>query len=260
MRIKLPVPCPECGADTRKRSSRKMAEGYWVNYFECKNASCGAKFKADEVIKDITEAHVIEEFGLKRMNPKTCALIIVDQQRADSYFPVFQKRNNPNAEMKMAQLLQAWRNQGLTIIHVRHISSDPDSPYAPGHPGVNFKPGFKPLANEHVTDKSISDAFLRSDLEGWLLKRSITQLVVFGATSDGAVEATVRTASNLGFTVWVPDDACYAFEKFSYDGIILDPSSIHTQAMTNLHHGNSTVVDTRLVLQALAHATSSTSR
>ena len=255
MRIKLPVNCPDCGSETRIRSSRKMAEGYHILYRDCKNEECGARFKAEEIIKDTTTENVAERFGLMDLNPDACALMIIDQQQADMHYPYFRKRNNKRAEYNMHRLLSAWRENSLPIIHVRHLSGDPESPYSPGHPGVRFKLGLEPLANEEIFDKNITDAFLRSNIEDWLLKRSIRQLVVVGSTSEGAVEATVRSASNLGFTVWVPDDACYTFEKFSYDAVDILPETIHTLAMTNLHQGNSTVVDTTLVLHAIEHAT-----
>ena len=254
MRIKLPIKCPECGTKTRTRSSRKMTDGYHVLYQECTNKKCGIKFKAEEVLGDTTIDAVAENFDLTSLNPDACALMIIDQQQADMYYPYFRKRNNERAEYNMHRLLSAWRENSLPIIHVRHLSGDPESPYSPGHPGVRFKLGLEPLPNEEIFDKSITDAFLRSSIEDWLLKRSIRQLVVVGSTSEGAVEATVRSASNLGFTVWVPDDACYTFEKFSYDAVDILPETIHTLAMTNLHQGNSTVVDTTLVLHAIEHA------
>lgn len=254
MRLKLPINCPECGTKTRTRSSRKMTEGYHVLYQECTNQECGIKFKADEIFKDTTIDAVAENFDLMSLNPDACALMIIDQQQADMHYPYFRKRNNERAEYNMYRLLSAWRENSLPIIHVRHLSGDPDSPYSPGHPGVRFKLGLEPLANEEIFDKNITDAFLRSNVEDWLLKRSIRQLVVVGSTSEGAVEATVRSASNLGFTVWVPDDACYTFEKFSYDAEDILPETIHSLAMTNLHQGNSTVVDTTLVLHAIEHA------
>lgn len=259
MRLKLPINCPVCGTKTRTRSSRKMTEGYHVLYQECTNEKCGTKFKAEEVVGDTTTDSVAENFGLMGLNPDACALMIIDQQQADMYYPVFRKRNNECAENNMIRLLSSWRQHSLPIIHVRHLSGDADSPYSPGHPGVRFKPGLEPIANEEIFDKSITDAFLRSNIEDWLLKRSIRQLVVVGSSSEGAVEATVRSASNLGFTVWVPDDACYTFEKFSYDAVDLLPETIHTLAMTNLHQDNSTVVDTTLVLHAIEHATSAKS-
>lgn len=259
MRLKLPVECPYCTSESRIRSSRKMTEGFYVTYRECKNAKCGAKFKMNETVESTTIDDVVEKFGLTRLSPDECALVILEQQQADKYYPYHRKRNNNDAEQNMAQLLNAWREHALPILHVRHISTDPESPYSPGHPGVLFKPGFEPLTNEQIFDKSIPDAFLRSSIEDWLLKRSIHQLVVVGSTSEGAVEASVRSASNLGFKVWVPDDACYTFEKNGYHFEMISPEWVHVHAMTNLHQGESTVVDTKLVLHALEQATATKS-
>ena len=52
------------------------------------------------------------------------ALLLIDvQQGFDD--PYWGKRNNPDAEQKMAQLLHVWRAQKLPIIHVQHLSTNP---------------------------------------------------------------------------------------------------------------------------------------
>ncbi|MGP9765440.1 isochorismatase family protein [Halomonas sp. AOP13-D3-9] len=256
MRLKIPVHCPSCDTETRIRSSRKMTNGYYVTYRECKNKACGARFKFDETFSDFTDDEHLKSFSLDSLEISQCALIIIDQQDANAYFSYTQKRNNPKAELHMLRLLNAWREHSLTVIHVRHISKNSDSPFSPGCPGSNFQPDFEPLPNEHIVDKSIPDAFLSTELESWLRKRGIEQLVICGATSDQSIEGTVRTAGNLGFTVWVPDDACYTFSKYGYDSSHIPAEFAHFIAMTNLHQGQSTVVDTSMVLMAIEEGVS----
>lgn len=53
-------------------------------------------------------------------------------------------RNNPDAEVKIARLLQAWRTSGRPIVHVRHESLEPNSTYRPGQPVAEFKPVVAP--------------------------------------------------------------------------------------------------------------------
>ncbi|NDL70620.1 isochorismatase family protein [Vreelandella alkaliphila] len=251
MRFKIPVYCSSCDTETRIRTSRKMTSGYYVIHRECKNKACGARFKTEETFSDFTDEDHLKRFELDGLEPSHCALIIIDQQDANALRSFRFKRNNPKAELYMLKVLHAWREHSLPIIHVRHISRDSESHFSPGCPGSNFQPDFEPLPNEHIIDKSIPDAFLNTEIESWLRKRGIEQLVICGATSDGSIEGTVRTAGNLGFTVWVPDDACYTFTKYGYDGSHIPAEYAHIIAMTNIHHGQSTVVDTSMILLAL---------
>jgi nicotinamidase-related amidase len=57
-------------------------------------------------------------------------LILIDQQKAMAH-PKWGPRNNPDAERNIARLLAAWRRHGWPIIHVKHDSTYPDSPFRP---------------------------------------------------------------------------------------------------------------------------------
>ena len=95
------------------------------------------------------------------------ALIIIDMQRGICE-PSAGTRNNPQAERVIAQLLQAWRQARAPLVHVRHISRTPGSPFWPGQPGAEFLRALEPLDSEHVVEKNVPDAFIHSGLERWL--------------------------------------------------------------------------------------------
>src|SRR6185369_8907958 len=99
-------------------------------------------------------------------------LMIIDMQRG-MRDPAAGNRNNPMAEQNIATLLGAWRRRGRTVVHVRHLSTHRESPFWPGQSGVEFQPEFVPLPNEQLFDKQVPDAFIRSNLEQWLLAREI---------------------------------------------------------------------------------------
>lgn len=167
------------------------------------------------------------------MTPMT-ALIIIDMQRG-MRDPSAGDRNNPQAEQAIAMTLEAWRNAKAPIVHVRHMSRTPGSPFWPGQPGVEFQQDLQPLDSEHVVEKNVPDAFINSGLERWLHVRGIGSVAIVGVSTNNSVEATARTAGNLGFTTYVAADATFAFAKSDYNGVLRSAEEVHAMALANLH-------------------------
>ena len=180
----------------------------------------------------------------------TPALLIIDMQ-VGMRLPSAGQRNNPMAEDNIAALLTAWRKAGAPVVHIRHISRTPRSPFWPGQPGVEFQPQFVPLPTEHVVEKNIPDAFVHSGLERWLQNRSIDQVAIVGVATNNSVECTARTAGNLGFSTLVVSDATFAFEKPDYDGVLRSANEVHAMSLANLSGEYATILDTASLLSAL---------
>ena len=53
------------------------------------------------------------------------ALMLIDVQNA-FFDPKWGKRNNPNAEQNMLRLLQHFRVKKRKIIHIQHVSDNPN--------------------------------------------------------------------------------------------------------------------------------------
>jgi nicotinamidase-related amidase len=179
------------------------------------------------------------------------ALIIIDMQQGMAS-PAAGSRNNPAAERQIAALLQTWRAADATVVHVRHISRTPGSPFWPGQPGVEFQTALAPLPEEHVVEKNVPDAFILSGLERWLRVRSISKLVIVGVSTNNSVESSARTAGNLGFATQVVADACFAFAQIDYAGTSRTADEVHAMALANLHGEYAQVVVTADVIDALA--------
>ncbi|WP_439859779.1 cysteine hydrolase family protein [Pseudomonas sp. MBLB4136] len=162
----------------------------------------------------------------------TAALLIIDMQQGirDLALP----RNNPRAEACIAALLARWRRAGWPVVHIRHMSRQADSVFAPGQPGARFQPELAPQPGEAVFEKNVTDAFVHSGLERWLHVRGIGRVVITGVASENSVEATARSASNLGFVTRVVADACYTFAKRDYGGRPRSAEEVHDMAMANL--------------------------
>ncbi|WP_346290696.1 hypothetical protein [Sphaerothrix gracilis] len=84
-------------------------------------------------------------------------LLLIDLQKAIDD-PRWGDRNNPQAEANIVQLLAAWRQSQMPVLHVKHMSTEPDSPYRPGQTGDL---GFTTLV---VADATFT--FGRADFDG----------------------------------------------------------------------------------------------
>jgi len=164
------------------------------------------------------------------------ALLLIDLQKAidDPRWASEGPRNNADAEANVASLLRQWREAGRPIFHIRHDSREPNSTYRPGQPGNSFKPEATPLPGETVIPKQTNSAFIGTDLEARLRAGGVGDLVVAGVITNNSVEATVRMAGNLGFTVHVVEDACFTYARRDYRGHLRSAEEVHAMSLANL--------------------------
>lgn len=178
-------------------------------------------------------------------------LIIIDMQRGMGS-PLAGERNNPSAEGEIARLLKVWRGVAAPIVHVRHISRTPGSPFWPGQSGVEFQPKLAPLDTEHVVEKNVPDAFINTGLERWLHVRGFDTVAIVGVSTNNSVEATARTAGNLGFQTFVVADATFAFAKTDFAGVYRAADEVHAMALANLQGEYATVISSNELKNILA--------
>jgi nicotinamidase-related amidase len=177
------------------------------------------------------------------------ALVIVDFQKAIDD-PKWGRRNNPQAEARAAELLRAWRATGRPVVHVQHLSREPDSPYRPGQPGCDFKEGLQPGPGENVVQKRTNNAFIDTGLEAMLRDRGVTTVVVAGVLLHNSVDATVRMAANLGFTTWLVADATASVDVVDLGGRHWAAEDVHALSLALLSDEYAQVVATASVLAA----------
>ncbi|OOG37993.1 cysteine hydrolase family protein [Polaromonas sp. A23] len=170
------------------------------------------------------------------------ALIIIDMQKG-MQSATLPRRNNPNAEAKIQQLLAHWRSASLPVVHVRHMSRSPGSVFWPGQVGADFQDALAPLASEHVLEKNVTDAFSNSGLERWLHVRGIKELVIVGVSTNNSVEATARSAGCLGFQTSVVSDATFTFDAPDLNGTIRAAEDIHLMSLSNLNGEYARVIE-----------------
>ncbi len=166
--------------------------------------------------------------------PPNAALVLIDVQLGFDE-PRWGARNNLDAEARIARLLAALRRTGRPVVHVQHMSKEPDSPLRPDRPGNALKPEAVPEPGEPLFQKSVNAAFIGTTLEAHLRVRRIDTVVLAGLTTDHCVSSTARMAANLGFHTIVVADATATFERTGPDGAHLTAEEMHRAALASLH-------------------------
>ena len=176
------------------------------------------------------------------------ALILIDVQEGFKD-PVWGKRNNPQMETNIAQLLQHWREANRPIFHIQHNSVLPESPLRPKQAGNDFMDIAQPKGDEPVIGKTVNSAFIGTDLEARLREQNIQQLVLVGLTTNHCVSTTTRMAGNLGFDVYLVRDATATFDRVGVDGTVFPAEQVHAMSLANLHDEFATVVEVASILK-----------
>ncbi len=159
------------------------------------------------------------------------------------------------AEPNTVRLLQRFRAGGGGVIFTCFASACEDESDLPGYiregnraslalsgealipqvddPAAGLLETMQPGDGEVVLQKSRSGAFVNTRLDALLRERGVEQVVVCGVLTHACVENTVRVAIDLGYTVFVVDDACAT----------LDPA-LHEHALAAMELLSAHVVDT----------------
>ena len=162
------------------------------------------------------------------------------------------RRNNPDAETKMLQLLAAWRKADLQVAFTRHDSREAKSPLKFSLPTGAQKPGFEPMTDEIVVEKDVNSGFIGTSLEVQLRRAEISRLVIVGFFTNFCVETTTRMSGNLGFDTYLVDDCCATTNRVGPDGIDREPELVHAMTVGNLHGEFCTAVQTNDALGLVA--------
>jgi nicotinamidase-related amidase len=183
------------------------------------------------------------------------ALIVIDVQRAfDQWEAAGKRRNNPDAVVRIAELLAAFRAGKTPIFHIRHQGTHPNSSFLPDGAGYPVKDEAREMAGEPVLVKQVNSAFIGTDLERRLRAARLNTLVICGATTNHCVETTTRMAGNLGFDAWLVRDATWTFDRIGPDGDEHSAEEIHAMSLANLHGEFARVVSASEVIAALKFA------
>jgi len=146
------------------------------------------------------------------------ALIVVDVQRGFEDATYWGRRNNPDCERNVADLIESWRDQAQPVVFVRHHWDEDGSPLRSDEAGSEFKDVVEGRPDLLVT-KTVHSAFHGTpDLHDWLGKDGIDKLVVCGIQTNMCCETTARVGADLGYEVGFAIDATHTFDQDDHEG------------------------------------------
>ena len=139
------------------------------------------------------------------------ALIIIDLQEGP--FGGGPAKHDATGLVSRVNALAAWvRKSGGTVIYVQH-DGPPDSDHHPDHPGWQLLPALDVQPTDAFVRKTSCDSFLDTPLDGLLVARGATRLIITGWATDYCVDTTVRSALARGYRTIVPSDGHTAADR-----------------------------------------------
>lgn len=112
------------------------------------------------------------------------------------------------AAQNAAVLINHFRELEEPIYYVLHDGGEHASFFRSGTPGIKLNPLIEPHITESVIIKCEVNAFLDTTLKHQLKIYDAKHLIICGMMTHMCVDATVRAASDMGYTCTVISDAC----------------------------------------------------
>lgn len=163
------------------------------------------------------------------------ALLLVDIQK--DYFPggKMELAGSMEASEKAKALLGSFRDKGLPVVHIQHISLRRGATFfLLGTEGVKIHEHVQPRDGEAVFQKHYPNSFRETPLLEYLRENNITQLMITGMMTHMCIDATTRAAFDFGFECILAHDACAA-RALSFGGITVPAEHVHASFVSALH-------------------------
>ena len=136
------------------------------------------------------------------------ALVVIDMQT------ILFDPEPPEAEAVVARingLASRAREAGVPVVWVQHETAVGD--LVADTPGWQLHPGLATTPADLFVRKTMSDAFLRTELHAQLAERGVRHVTVCGYSSEFCVDSSVRGAASRGYAVTLAADAHISHDK-----------------------------------------------
>ncbi|CDU03761.1 putative Isochorismatase [Vibrio coralliirubri] len=171
---------------------------------------------------------------------KNTALLLIDFQ--NDYFPSYEGAKwalseTEKAAEKGAQLLQAFRDKQLPVVHVRHEFPTNEAPFfLPDSGGAQIHNSVTSLEGETVIVKHQINSFKDTELGKVLKEQGVERLIIVGAMSHMCIDAVTRAATDFGYECHVAHDACTTLDM-EFNGVKVPAAHVHAAFMAALSFG-----------------------
>ncbi len=110
-------------------------------------------------------------------------------------------------------LIALAREKGVEVVYVRH-DDGPGTGFSVADEEFQIFPEFAPAGDEKIFDKVVNSALHPSvGLSGYLADKGEKQLMVVGLQTDFCIDATIKSAFDLGYEVFVPERTNSTFDN-----------------------------------------------
>ena len=217
-------------------------------------------------------------FMTNKLDPRSCALIVVDMQEYQvsedsSIVRLFEKivpgmlqyfvgRVTELVIPNILRLLEFFRAHDFPVYFTKFASMRPDrrdyakniqavnklsenlinEPIFPDKqdPSASIIPELTPQGNDVIILKTTSGTFSSTDLDHQLRNLGVSMVIITGVVTNFCVENTARIAADLGYNVVLVDDSCAAWSP-----------SLHEATLCNINLMFGSVLTTEKVLKKL---------
>ena len=163
------------------------------------------------------------------------ALLIIDIQNDYFHGGKMELEGADAAAENAAGALAHFRQSGMPIFHVRHLSARPGATFfIPGTSGADIHEHVQPRDGERVFEKNFPNSFRATELDAALKASGVKELVVAGMMTHMCVDASVRQAADLGYRVTLLGDGC-ATRAQSYGGETVPARQVHAAFLAALN-------------------------
>ncbi len=110
------------------------------------------------------------------------------------------------------KLLHEARTNKVEVIYVRH-DDGPDTALTNGTEGWEIYKDIEPIEGEKIVEKIFNSAFHKTDLHSYLKEKSVETIMLVGMQTEFCIDATLRSAFDLGYKVIVPKDTNTTYDN-----------------------------------------------
>lgn len=161
------------------------------------------------------------------------AIIVVDAQREylDGSVPL---KGIEDALVEIKRLLAKGRALSVPIFHVVHHTQAGAPVFNPESPMSHIIDDVKPIDGERVIVKHLPSSFVNTELKQFLDATGKKELVIAGFMTHMCINATTRSAVDLGFSPTVIADACATRDLPAPDGTVVSADVVHKSNLASL--------------------------